>query len=391
MCIIISKPAEKKLPKSIYEECFRSNKDGAGIAYIEDGNIVLKKGFFNFEEFYKAIAEKEDHGMLIHCRIATHGVVGKDNCHPFTFTSSDKKYQWVMAHNGTLDWRSTKEMSDTACFAEDLLWPMVDHVPDVFDKPFGDEIMDKMLGARNKMVVVRYELAKNEYTTYIFNETAGNRHNGCWFSNMSWKPYRASTTGYGYGYGSNVQYGMGGAYDDGDFYGHKDEDNSISVYGWRKNKHGIWINDKDKKAQFDGQFHDISKVTNIDNADELDILKANGDDANDSPSNEPKDKSSKPKLEPMSSDRKSLIRRGFIHVRTTGQLSRDLKSEDRVAIMRKDFREHFPEKFANASGIEACDTIILGMSEDTFTSSCLRIADNRKAAKREEERAASAT
>lgn len=185
MCIIISKPEKRKLDTKYYVNAFKHNKDGAGVAYVENKELKIKKGIFNSDDFVKFVEEREDQELLIHCRVATHGLINTDNCHPFIVPPTEMfpHISFAIAHNGQLPWRSTATKSDTACFIEDLLGPWLQQNPWFFDQPHAEEVMGKFITDKNKLVVMRYDSKADETATYIVNDKEGIKAFGCWFSN----------------------------------------------------------------------------------------------------------------------------------------------------------------------------------------------------------------
>jgi hypothetical protein len=259
VCVIVSKAPKRKLNKKIWAECFRCNKDGAGFAYIENRQIVVKKGFFKFEEFWEEMSKYENHGLLVHFRITTHGGTNQKNCHPFAFQSkANPHFQWVMAHNGQLPWRSQADKSDTACFAEEFLFPTLERDPFLLDQKFGIWALERVIGDRNKMVILRYDSKKNVYDTYIINEEAGNWAHGVWFSNTSWKP---ATTGYFPVHDINdpVFNAMHGEDE------WNNEPGQDGLHDWVLNKNAIWVNKKLGQCRWDGVVYDIAKGQDLDN------------------------------------------------------------------------------------------------------------------------------
>ena len=127
MCLIIHKLQGKKLPKELYERAMKEHEDGAGVAFVDEEKreLHIEKGFFKFESFWEYLEPREDMEMIIHFRNASAGTpINPQNCHPFYIDSSplfmfDKggkqfpKYQFAVAHNGRLEWRTTKTKSDT--------------------------------------------------------------------------------------------------------------------------------------------------------------------------------------------------------------------------------------------------------------------------------------
>jgi hypothetical protein len=86
MCIAILNNG-KMLPKQKMLNCWTNNDDGAGILYIQDGLLVVEKfsnadyinTTNNFNKFFSRYQEIKksisgDSPMLLHFRIATHGL-----------------------------------------------------------------------------------------------------------------------------------------------------------------------------------------------------------------------------------------------------------------------------------------------------------------------------
>lgn len=133
MCVALVKNKDIDLPsKDVLKVCFKNNPDGAGFAYCRDGNIVINKGFFTFEGFYKALESaniKKHESALIHFRVATHGKINIENCHPFPIVDKFvkmtnpiiKSNDSVMVHNGKLTIPITSSIySDSMHFAKTL-------------------------------------------------------------------------------------------------------------------------------------------------------------------------------------------------------------------------------------------------------------------------------
>ena len=120
MCVAIVQPIGKRVSDDILAACFKSNNNGAGMAFVRKGKIVIDKGYMMLDGFLKGYdrhwRENPDTPFLLHCRIATKGKVCPDNTHPFKIRGG------AMIHNGTL-WHSGHiydELSDTREFAETL-------------------------------------------------------------------------------------------------------------------------------------------------------------------------------------------------------------------------------------------------------------------------------
>lgn len=92
MCVIVYKPAGKKLPStSILKKCFKTNPDGAGYMLPINDKVVIHKGFMKFDDFRKDIEKvfKENKlnvlntPVVLHFRISTQGGVQTGLCHPY--------------------------------------------------------------------------------------------------------------------------------------------------------------------------------------------------------------------------------------------------------------------------------------------------------------------
>ena len=127
MCIIVIKPkGTKGVSKDILENCFSNNPDGAGIMYNDNGNVVIKKGFMEFEDFWKAanaIKGIKNKTVVYHCRIGTSGGNVAQNTHPFPISGKTGDLTMLevvtdigYAHNGMIDIDVDNGMSDTMTY-----------------------------------------------------------------------------------------------------------------------------------------------------------------------------------------------------------------------------------------------------------------------------------
>lgn len=195
MCLAIYKPANKIIKLSELENGFNSNRDGAGFAYISRGKIVIKKGYFKWDEFVKAYLPHEKKQMVIHFRLATHGAEDAFNCHPWP--CADGKF--AIIHNGILSYPSSPTKSDTGHFVDEVLDPILSQTPDMFNNPGLSWLIEESISNSNKIVILREDGGYN-----ILNEKQGLWHEGSWFSNTCFR-------GYGHSWARK-----GGAWDDQD-------------------------------------------------------------------------------------------------------------------------------------------------------------------------------
>ena len=136
MCIIAIKNKGLQLPnEEILYTMFKNNPDGGGFAYSHNGQVVIKKGFMTFSEFYKAlqtIPNIVNKNVVIHTRITTHGTTSKENCHPFPISDniSDLKNtslfsDYAIFHNGiikSIEADKKHDLSDTMTYIRDILY-----------------------------------------------------------------------------------------------------------------------------------------------------------------------------------------------------------------------------------------------------------------------------
>lgn len=175
-CIAIWKPKGVQIARKYLENCFINNKEGAGFAYVKEGKIIMEKGFFDFDKFYEAYKGLQKYAALIHFRIATHGNVDEENCHPFLMNDG----QYALVHNGVMPsslHSGKKEESDSRQFAE-LITPLLAMVP--WRNEQFSNVVEEAIGY-NKVAIMR-----NDGKVWILNEKKGEWHKGAWFSNHTY-------------------------------------------------------------------------------------------------------------------------------------------------------------------------------------------------------------
>ncbi len=180
MCLAIYKPIDKEIKLSELEAGFNANRDGAGFAYVEDGKIHIKKGYFKWDEFLKAYIPHEKKQMLIHFRLATHGAEDAFNCHPWP--CGDGKF--AVIHNGILSYPSSAQKSDTGHYVDEVLDPVLSQDPNMMDNVGFRWLVEESIGVSNKIVILRED---GRYR--ILNEKQGLWHEGSWFSNTCFRGY----------------------------------------------------------------------------------------------------------------------------------------------------------------------------------------------------------
>lgn len=207
MCIAILKTKDALITKETLKTCYDNNKDGCGFAYCDEGKIYIKK-FMSFDRFYEEYSKVHNKSnMLIHFRIATHGGVNLDNCHPFKLND-----RMALIHNGIISGYGNKtDKSDTRDFIDKVIgnisWKM-------WKNPSFVQLVGEAIG-NSKFCILDIE---GGY--YIVNENKGEWVDGVWYSNSSYKPRTVYKTTIkkdykkDYSYNYNSWYG----YDDYDDY-----------------------------------------------------------------------------------------------------------------------------------------------------------------------------
>jgi len=180
MCIIIYKPEDMTLGKKPLKKSFTYNDDGCGYMFSYKNELIIKKGYFKFEQFYHDFridqALIENKNMVIHFRITTHGITNKENTHPFLI----EKHNIGLVHNGIID---TKEKpindSDTRIFCQEIMekLPRGFFNNDVQLMLIAKYIFPDKIAIMDKMGNVKI-LNKHEGIT---------SENGIWYSNSSYK------------------------------------------------------------------------------------------------------------------------------------------------------------------------------------------------------------
>lgn len=206
MCIIVVKPRGEKIPdKKILKNCWTSNDDGAGLCYLDNNKVKIKKGFLKFKHLYKELQSKDftDTILIIHFRTATSGGISKANCHPFPISKNindlkalEKTCDVAIAHNGIIDMGDEDEpnhLSDTQIFTKNIL----------ADKTIKDNLQKKSIlhliansVGDSKLVIL---FGDGKY--YLLNGFI--LDNGIYYSNDNYKEAQNLSTGFWY---KNLKY-----------------------------------------------------------------------------------------------------------------------------------------------------------------------------------------
>lgn len=208
MCIIVAKNKLTPLPKEDYlKNCFTNNPDGSGFMYVDNGKVIIDKGYMTYNSFkkhYDKLCKKyknfEGKSLVMHFRIGTAGANSKENTHPYPITTSKNNLHKTyfrtnlgMAHNGVIhDYNpptDIKDMNDTQNFIIKYVAPLYNHYEDFYKNEYIlkglDEITNSKLAFLDK-----YD---NIYLVGTFVED----ESGVKYSNSNYKPYEYTYKYYG--------------------------------------------------------------------------------------------------------------------------------------------------------------------------------------------------
>lgn len=194
MCVaLIKKPGVDLPSEQILSICFKNNPDGAGFALFRNQQIYLYKGFFTFKGFWKAIKNinpTKEEAMLIHFRVATHGKINIENCHPFPivdkFSSMVKPVNIltdtdVLVHNGKLDITcSNNQYSDSMHFAKEIVGLDRKRFSDIIEMAIAPTSTNKR---GNRVAILTKDGYIEKYGVGWIED------GGIWYSNDSYKEF----------------------------------------------------------------------------------------------------------------------------------------------------------------------------------------------------------
>lgn len=215
MCIIVAKPQGISMPSmKTLKTCFEHNPDGAGFAYLDNGNVVYRKGFMTFNSLKNALDElkinKKEATMVFHFRIGTAGTNSKGLTHPFRICNDTNAMKLtegkgsVLFHNGILaDYNPSKDnkddVNDTMLFTKKV----INELPKDWETNKAILSLVKKSISYNKLAIL-----KPSGLTLIGDFK---KDDGIYYSNESYKEYRTVYVSPRYGY---EHYGH---YDDWDY------------------------------------------------------------------------------------------------------------------------------------------------------------------------------
>lgn len=214
MCLLTFIPAGVEFDYARARKSAISNPDGfgfaihAGVAIIKDHDMDFEKLWIRWTDLRKSYFNSV---AMFHFRIATHGTLDVDNCHPFDVGNT---LDVVLGHNGILPLAMPvhEVRSDSKLFAEIIL-PAMGGVCALDNRETFKNLEEWAFGS--KLVILSAD-PKSLYDWYIINESDGYWDYGMWWSNKSYiYSYAPAYVDYGYGWkGDEHTSTIGKAYDD---------------------------------------------------------------------------------------------------------------------------------------------------------------------------------
>ena len=127
MCLIIKKPADRRITVDFLEHAWERNSHGWGTFHVEDGRVVWSRGLRLGELIAHNAQLPLGSEVYIHVRKATYGHVSEAMAHPYWVRDG-----LMLMHNGTIKHLAPQDeaLSDTSELAR-LLRDMLDGLDDV--------------------------------------------------------------------------------------------------------------------------------------------------------------------------------------------------------------------------------------------------------------------
>lgn len=206
MCVIIAKDKKDRLPTiEELKQCFNHNPDGAGFMYVDNGKVVIDKGFMklgSFIDHYNKLVAKYDNFknkcLVIHCRIGTSGGKNVHNTHGYPLTNKIEYMQKTyircnvgLMHNGVIaDYYPEEDYyNDTQEFIKSFVYNLQYLDRNFYKRKYFRKLIEDISGSKWAIL----DKDDNLYKIGVFSI-----ENGLAFSNL----YHKWTRTYSYGYSS---------------------------------------------------------------------------------------------------------------------------------------------------------------------------------------------
>lgn len=172
MCIIIYKPAGKNLPAEyVRKRCETANPHGFGFATPTRIYHSMDRAEFE-RELKRSVRKKEP--CIIHCRIATHGSIRAENCHPFIDLQSGVAF----AHNGILNIKPIGDKTDSETAFLTRFVPVIREAG--IKSARLEKAVDKIIGGS------RFIFMDPDGNVRLFGHWYKSSVDGCFYSHLPW-------------------------------------------------------------------------------------------------------------------------------------------------------------------------------------------------------------
>lgn len=198
MCIIAIKPKNKEIQnKETLQTCFTRNRDGAGYMFVHNDEVVIKKGYMDFETYYKDLMNDynkynlKNKNVVMHFRIGTSGQSKTGCTHPFAISTNYEELEKTrnktnigVCHNGIVSMFNSRlaQYSDTEIYIATVLAPIIK----LQINAYTFEDIRNMIKATTSSKWAFLDKFDKVYTVGDFEED-----NGYLYSNSTYKPYKA--------------------------------------------------------------------------------------------------------------------------------------------------------------------------------------------------------
>lgn len=187
MCLIIySRPSTAKISKEELEAAANLNPDGIGVAYSLNNELITKKGFENFEDFYHYYYNIPiEATSLIHLRKSSAGAPIPENLHPFSLVSleDNNKNELTWCLNGTVAEYVHKDSDKSDCYImhEVIIKPMFNTDKEFHKKYYIQKLLKSHINLAKMVIMDKFG------ETIIINESLGvwNEEKTIWLSNIN--------------------------------------------------------------------------------------------------------------------------------------------------------------------------------------------------------------
>lgn len=185
-------------PKQVFKTCFDNNPDGCGYMYVNNGKVIIKKGYMGYKHLYKDIkrlTDKNDINVVVHFRIGTQGKNDAKTTHPYPITSNTDYMQKLyyetdlaVVHNGIIygyEDKTRPDLNDTQIFIRDVLSVLQELNKDFYKNENAITMLEDITSS--KLVF----LDKDDTLSFVGNFI---NDNGILYSNYTYKETRYTYT-----------------------------------------------------------------------------------------------------------------------------------------------------------------------------------------------------